>query len=493
MTSPGLRRHRAQRQSPTSIGRSRALKVLSYPGTYRSGMDRGDTRHLLAEAARRAAGYLEALANRPAGPLPGAAERLEAALDHPLPDAGSDGADILAFLDEFGSPSTVASAGGRYFGFVTGGALPCALAANYLAGAWDQNSFSRTSSPAIAAFETTALRWVKDALGVPMSAEGALVTGATMAHLTCLAAARNRVLKQSGWNVGADGLFGAPEITVIVGEEAHATLFKVLSLLGLGRDRVLKLPCDDQGRISPRALPDIKGPTIVCLQAGNVNSGAFDPAEPLIAWARSGGAWVHVDGAFGIWALASPEKAALAKGFTGANSWALDAHKWLNVPSDSGIALVADPSALGDAMSISGAYLLSGERRDAISVTPDSSRRARAVDVWAALKSMGRRGLSDLVERNCRQAHTLATALQQAGIEVLNDVVLNQVVVSFGSDGRTNSVIARIQDEGECWCGGTVWHGRTAMRISISSWATTDRDIELSAAAILRAAQDIPE
>ncbi len=470
----------------------RALKVPDYPDTFRSRMDRGDTRQLLAEAARRAASYLEALSNRPAGPLPGAAKKLVNALDQPLPDRGSDGADILAFLDDFGSPSTVASAGGRYFGFVTGGAMPAALAANYLAGAWDQNSFSWVSSPAIAAFEATALRWVKEALGVPMAAEGALVTGATMAHFTCLAAARNRVLKQSGWNVDADGLFGAPEITVIVGEEAHASLFKVLSMIGLGRDRVLKLPCDDQGRISARKLPHITGPTIVCLQAGNVNSGAFDPAEPLIKWAHSGGAWVHVDGAFGIWALASTEKAALAKGFTAADSWALDAHKWLNVPYDSGIALVADASALGDAMSISGAYLMSGERRDAMNVTPDSSRRARAVDIWAALKSMGRQGLSELVERNCRQAHKLAAALHQAGIEVLNDVVLNQVVVSFGSDRRTNKVIAKIQDEGECWCGGTAWHGRVAMRISVSSWATIDEDIERSLSAILRAAQDIP-
>lgn len=472
--------------------RIRALKLLDDPGTCRGSMERDNTRQLLGEAARRAADYLESLRNRPAGSLPGAAQTLVNALDQPLPERGCDGTDILAVLDDFGSPATVASAGGRYFGFVTGGAMPAALAANYLAGAWDQNSFSWVSSPAIAAIEATALRWVKEALGVPMAAEGALVTGATMAHFTCLAAARNRVLKQSGWNVDADGLCGAPEITVIVGEEAHASLFKVLSMLGLGRERVLKLPCDDQGRISARNLPEISGPTIVCLQAGNVNSGAFDPAEPLIEWAHGGGAWVHVDGAFGIWALASPEQAALATGVTAADSWALDAHKWLNVPYDSGIALVADASALGEAMSIGGAYLMSGERRDAMNVTPDSSRRARAVDIWAALKSMGRQGLSDLVERNCRQARDLTAGLQQAGIEVLNDVVLNQVVVSFGSDQRTNAVIARIQDEGECWCGGTVWHGRVAMRISVSSWATTDEDIERSLSAILRAAQDTP-
>ncbi len=455
-------------------------------------MDRSDTRELLAEAARRAADYLEGLRDRPVGPLPGAAEKLLAALDRPLPDRGSESADVLAFLDELGSPATVASAGGRYFGFVTGGALPAALAANYLAGAWDQNSFSWTSSPAIAAFEAAALRWIKEALGIPLTAEGALVTGATMAHFTCLAAARNRVLKQAGWNVDADGLFGAPEITVVVGEEGHASLFKVLSMLGLGRDRVLKLPCDDQGRVVARDLPDIAGPTIVCLQAGNVNSGAFDPAEPLIEWAHGGGAWAHVDGAFGIWALATAEKAALAKGYSDADSWALDAHKWLNVPYDSGIALVADASALQDAMSISGTYLMTGERREAMNLTPDSSRRARALDIWAALKSLGRQGLSDLVERNCRQAREMAAALRQAGLEVLNDVVLNQAVVSFGSEQRTREVIARIQDEGVCWCGGTVWRGRAAMRISVSSWATTDEDIERSISAILEAARDIP-
>jgi glutamate/tyrosine decarboxylase-like PLP-dependent enzyme len=240
----------------------------------------------------------------------------------------------------------VASAGGRYFGFVTGGTLPTALAANYLAGAWDQNSFSRVSSPAIAAFEEATLRWIKQALGISADAEGTLVTGAMMANFTCLAAARNSVAKQSGWNVDSRGLFGAPAIEVIVGGEAHATLFKVLSMLGLGRDRVLRLPSDDQGRIIARDLPSIDGPTIVCLQAGNVNSGAFDPADPLIEWAHDGGAWVHVDGAFGLWALASGKHAHLAAGFTAADSWALDAHKWLNVPYDSGIALVADASAL---------------------------------------------------------------------------------------------------------------------------------------------------
>lgn len=281
-------------------------------------MDDANTRDLLADAARRAANYLEGLNERSVGPIPGSIKRLSDALGDPLPDAPSKAADIVAFLDEYGSPATVASAGGRYFGFVTGGAMPATLAANYLAGAWDQNCFSSVSSPAIASFEEAALRWVKEALGLPISAEGALVTGATMAHFTCLAAARNWALKQSGWNVDAQGLFGAPEITVIVGEEAHASLFKVLSLLGLGRDRVTNVPVDAQGRMRSDRLPVINGPTIVCIQAGNVNSGAFDPSEQIIEWAHAAGAWVHVDSAFGIWALASPEYAPLAEGVVAA-------------------------------------------------------------------------------------------------------------------------------------------------------------------------------
>ena len=454
------------------------------------GKDGENIRDLLIDVAGRAAGYLEGLDDRSVGPVAGSINRLTDALDEPMPEGPSDAADIIAFLDDYGSPSTVGSAGGKYFGFVTGGAMPAALAANYLAGAWDQNCFSWVSSPTVAALEDTALRWIKEALGLPKNSEGALVTGATMAHFTSLAAARNRVLKQSGWDVDAQGLFGAPEITIIVGEEAHAALFKVLAMLGLGRERVTRVPVDDQGRMRADKLPKISGPTIVCIQSGNVNSGSFDPAEKIIEWAHDAGAWVHVDGAFGIWALASPEHAFLAKGVVAADSWALDAHKWLNVPYDSGIAIVRDQSALGEAMSISGSYLLATDKRDAINFTPDCSRRARAVDIWAAIKSLGRSGLSDLVSRNCRQARWLADGLRQEGVDVLNDVVLNQVVVAFGEDNRTNRVISKIQESGECWAGGTIWHGRAAMRISLSSWATTDDDVDQSLSAILKANQE---
>ena len=450
-------------------------------------MSQDNVRELLLAAANRAASYIDQLKAREVRAQRGAVDRLMRALEGPLPSEPTRGHDILAFLDDYGSPATVASAGGRYFGFVTGGALPVTVAAQYLAAGWDQNCFSFVSSPAVACLETTALRWLKEALGLPSTAEGALVTGATMANFTCLAAARNWTLHQHGWDVDQKGLFGAPELTVVLGEEAHATIYKVLSMLGLGRERVLRVPADTQGRMRADCLPDISGPAVLCVQAGNVNSGAFDPAEELIAWARQRSAWVHVDGAFGLWALASPQLAPRARAFVGADSWAMDAHKWLNVPYDSGIAIVRESEALARAMSMSGAYLLPSTHRDAMNYTPDSSRRARAIEIWAALKSLGRVGLAQLVEGNCRQARQMAAELQREGVEVLNDVVLNQVVVAFGDDERTRRVTLLIQDTGTCWCGGTFWRGRAAMRISVSSWATTDEDVERSIQAILDA------
>jgi len=450
-----------------------------------------DTRKLLVAAAERSIRYLDELDSRSVYPEPGCIDRLRAALDTPVSKAPTGASDVLSFLDEFGSPATVGSAGGRYFGFVTGGAMPVTLAANWLAGAWDQNCFSFVSSPAIALFEEAALRWLKDVLGLPPDSEGALVTGATMANFTCLAAARHEVLRRSGWDVENRGLFNAPEIKVIVGEEVHGSVLKVLAMLGLGRDRVMRVQADEQGRMRADLIPDISGPTILCLQAGNVNSGAFDPAEAIIPYAQANGAWVHVDGAFGLWARASDEVATLAKDFGAADSWATDAHKWLNVPYDCGVAIVRAAESLRRAMSIRGSYLLLSEHRDAIDVTPDSSRRARAIEVWAALKSLGRSGLAELIDRNVRQAKWLADQLDKAGIEVLNDVVLNQIVVSFGDDKRTNNVISALQNSGECWCGGTTWRGRQAMRISVSSWVTSQSDLEIALNAILRASHNV--
>ena len=442
----------------------------------------------MIDAAERGQKYLEGLGARSVFPRPENVRRLESALATDMPEGPTPADDVLAFMDDYGSPATVASAGGRFFGFVTGGALPASAAAHTLATAWDQNCFSYTSSPAAALFEQTALRWLKDLFGFPADSEGTLVTGATMANFTGLAAARHEVLRRAGWDVDKQGLRGSPPIQVIAGQEAHATLFKMISLLGLGRAHVVRVPADSQGRMNAQALPAIQAPSIVCIQAGNVNSGAFDPAQEIIERAHAAGAWVHVDGAFGLWARTAPKRAHLMAGFEAADSLATDAHKWLNVPYDTGVALVRKAECLRAAMSITGEYLLLGQHRDAIDLTPDSSRRARGIDIWAALRQLGRSGLAELIERHCDQARWLADQLALAGIEILNDVVLNQVVVAFGDDERTRRAIASLQKAGDCWCGGTRWQGREAMRISISSWATTQDDMEITFRAILAAA-----
>ncbi|MDX1686741.1 MAG: pyridoxal-dependent decarboxylase [Candidatus Promineifilaceae bacterium] len=443
---------------------------------------------LLANVAGRAARYLSNLERRRVFPAPEAIDGLDA-FDEPLPHQPTDPADVINLLDEAGSPATVASAGGRYFGFVTGGSLPAALAANWLAGAWDQNSFDDVASPVAAKVEEVALRWLLDVLRLPASAGGGFVTGATMANFSALAAARHALLHREGWDAEADGLFGAPPITVVVGDEVHVSLLKALSMLGLGRDRVVRVPVDGQGRMRPDALPPLSGPTIICCQAGNVNTGAFDPVGEICAAASGAEAWVHVDGAFGLWAAAAPARAHLVAGCDRADSWATDAHKWLNVPYDSGLVFCRRPEYLARALSATAAaYLPGGEQRKPAHFTPEMSRRARGVEIWAALRSLGRAGLADLVERCCRHAARFAEGLTAAGHDVLNDVVLNQVLVSFGDAETTQRVIAVVQDDGACWCGGTVWQGHTAMRISTSSWATTDEDVERSLQAMLRAA-----
>jgi len=441
----------------------------------------------LEEAARRAIDYLEGLAERPVAPSPAALAGLEA-LAGALPESGSDTAEIVDLLDRVAAPATVASAGPRYFGFVTGGTLPASLAANWLAGAWDQNTFSAVSSPLGARIEAIALGWVVEALDLPRGSGGGFVTGATMANLAGLAAARHRVLGGLGWKVEDDGLFGAPPITVVVGAEVHVSLLKALGLLGLGRERVVRVPTDGQGRMRADALPALTPPTIVCLQAGNVNTGAFDPADSVIPLAKRAGAWVHVDGAFGLWARAAPALAPLAAGFEAADSWALDGHKWLNVPYDCGIALVREAAALAGAMSVKADYLARGDSPDPFDFTPECSRRMRGIEVWAALKSLGRRGLAAMIEGNCRAAARFAEGLARAGFAVLNEVALNQVLVAFGDDAETERVIAAVQADGTLWAGGTTWHGRRAMRISVSSWATGADDVETSLAAIRRIA-----
>ena len=445
--------------------------------------------HWVEDAASRARRFLDGLGTRLAAPDSAALEQLQA-LSVPLQSDSRSAAQVLEELDRFGSPATVACAGGRYFGFVTGGALPAALAANMLAAAWDQNAGMTIGSPIGAHLERVCRDWLVALLELPRETEVGFVTGATMANFTGLAAARHAVLEARGWDVERQGLFGAPPITVIVGDEVHVSLLKALSMLGLGRERVLRVPVDTQGRMIASALPRIDGPTIVCIQAGNVNTGAFDPIDDVAAKLAGSGAWIHADGAFGLWARASSQLKSLASGLDRVDSIATDGHKWLNVPYDSGLVFVREPKHLNAAMSANAAYLVQGEDREPNRCVPEMSRRARGVDVWAALRSLGSHGLGELIERNCRQARRFAQALSAAGYRILNDVVLNQVLVSFGEPEMTRRIIAAIQQDGTCWCGGTQWQGHTAMRISVSSWATTDEDVESSIAAILRIAQN---
>ncbi len=442
---------------------------------------------LLQDAAARASAYLASLDQRKVAPDPAGVAALDA-FDVALPQTPSDAHAVLAELDRHGTPGTMAMAGPRFFGFVIGGSLPVALAANWLASAWDQNTGYYNATPATARLEQIALCWLLELLDLPRHCGGAFVTGANVANFVGLAAARHAVLARAGWNVEADGLFGAPPITVVVGAEAHPTLIKSLGMLGLGRNRVTRVPVDGQGRMRADMLPPLSGPTIVCAQVGNVNTGACDDVAALRA--RVGAdVWLHVDGAFGLWARTAPTRAPLVLGVELADSWATDAHKWLNVPYDSGLAFVRDADALRAAMAITAEYLpTTSPWRNPSDYTPELSRRARGVDVWAALRCLGRDGVAEMIERNCRQARRFAAGLATAGFEILNEIALNQVLVAFGDAERTQRVIAALQAEGTCWCGITVWQGRTAMRISVSSWATTDADVERSLEAMIRGA-----
>jgi glutamate/tyrosine decarboxylase-like PLP-dependent enzyme len=446
------------------------------------------TRGLLRDAAERAVRYLEELDRRPVRPDAAAVADLRRHFGGPLPDGPADPRAVIEVLDRAGSPATTAMAGGRFFGFVIGAALPVTVAARWLADAWDQNTGLWEPTPATSAMEEIALEWLNDLLGLPPATAAGFVTGATVANFTALAAGRHATLRAAGWNVEADGLFGAPPITVVIGEEAHPTLIKSLGLLGLGRRRVVTVPVDGQGRLRAAALPQLSGPAIVCAQAGNVNTGAIDPLPQIADHAAAHGAWLHVDGAFGLWAAASPELAPRVRGIERADSIATDAHKWLNVPYDCGVAFTRDADALRAAMAITAEYLPKAEEhRIPSDYTPELSRRARGVEVWAALRALGRRGVADMIERTCRHARRFADGLRAAGFEVLNDVVLNQVLVSFGDPETTRRAIAAVQEDGTCWCGGTVWQGRTAMRISVCSWATTDDDVERSLTAMVQA------
>ena len=457
-----------------------------------------DRARALDAAAAHARRFLTTVDQRPVAAQADAVAIREA-LGGDLPAHGEDPAAVIAALADGADPGLVASAGPRHFGFVIGGALPAALAADWLVSAWDQCAAFHSLSPAAAAIEDVCAAWALDLLGLPAEASVGFVTGGQGANTTALAAARHAVLARAGWDVEQDGLTGAPRVTVVCGEQAHATIYTALRLLGLGAGSAIRVAADGQGRMRPEALADAladcSGPVIVCAQAGNVATGAFDPFEPIADLCERHGAWLHIDGAFGLWAAAAPSTRPLMTGAERAASWAVDAHKWLNVPYDCALAIVRDPAAHRGAMSLAAAYLVADPgQRDSTNYVPESSRRARAVPVYAALRSLGREGVAALVERCCAHARTMAARLAEVpGAAVLNDVVLNQVLVRFpGGDDANRAIVDAVQRDGTCWLGGTVWNGEAVVRVSFSSWATTTEDVERSAAAIARAGASVP-
>ena len=455
-----------------------------------------ETTSALLDIVRAQAGsWLQTLPARPVH-ASASSDQLVQSLGGPLPEHGTSPADTIRLLASAGAVGTIASAGPRYFGFVVGGSVPAALAADWLVSMWDQNAGIFALSPLASTIERITGSWLTHLAGLPSTMSFGFVTGGHMANFTSLACARHSVLRKAGWDVEADGLNGAPPIAIYVNEESHYTIFMALRLLGLGSARVHKIPADDQGRMRAdcleAALRDTSGPAIVCAQAGNVNTGAFDPLPAIANAAKQRGAWLHVDGAFGLWAAASPIYAHLVQGIEHADSVASDAHKWLNVPYDCGLVFCADEAAHRTAMSLAAAYIVATTtERDPHEFVPEESRRARAIPVYAALRSLGRRGMAEIIERNCRQARRFGERLRAAGFDVLNQVVLNQVLVSFGTPQQTEATIAAIQQEGTCWCSGTVWQGRTAMRISVSNWSTTDEDVERSIDAMIRCARSV--
>ena len=449
---------------------------------------------LLDFAHRHATEFLSTLPDRYVGAR-ASREELLGALRVPLSDEGEDPKAVLESLASQAERGAVAMAGPRYFGFVIGGALPVTVAADWMTSTWDQNSGIFVTSPLISVTEEVASGWILDLFGLPADGAVGFVTGCQMANFTCLAVARNAVLRGAGWNVEEDGLPGAPRVNIVVSAEAHVTIHTSLRMLGFGTRSMIEVPTDGQGRMIAdelaRVVEHLSGPTIICAQAGNVNSGALDPLRRIAEIAREREAWLHVDGAFGLWAATSADRKHLVDGAELADSWATDAHKWLNVPYDSGLAITRHAAAHRAAMSVKAEYIehTAGAERDPFEYTPEFSRRARGIPVYAALRTLGRRGVEAMIDRCCAQARRFAELLSRdPRVKVLNDVVLNQVLVRFADDdATTREVITRVQRDGTCWLGGTTWHGIAAMRISVSNWATSEEDVERSAAAILRA------
>jgi glutamate/tyrosine decarboxylase-like PLP-dependent enzyme len=446
---------------------------------------------ILNTTARLAQEYLKELPDKRVFPNEKSLKKLNQ-FPEALPDSGRDAEEAIDLLYSIGSKNTVASNGGRYFGFVFGGTVPVSLAASWLTSTWDQNAVFKVSSPVAAHLEKITSRWLLELLQLPPESAVGFVTGTTMANFSGAIAARYHLYDKMGWNIKARGVNGAPAIKVVVGEEVHASMQRALILAGFGLENLVKVPTDDQGRMIAEKMPELDSSTMVCVQAGNVNTGAIDPVKDICQFAKEKGAWVHVDGAFGLWARVSPAKSYMAEGCELADSWAIDLHKWLNVPYDSGLVICKNPQILQNALSVSAAYLPDSIEPEPYFYTPEMSRRARGIETWAALYSLGRKGVTDLIERCCFLAELFAIRLQGAGFQILNKVTLNQVLVSFGDAERTKAIIKKIQDDGTCWCGGTIWHGITAMRISVSSWMTTEKDIERCADTIIKIAKHTP-
>lgn len=446
--------------------------------------------HQLFEQAKSYAyEYIDGVFERNVFPSEAALAQLSS-FDEALPEIPGDAAEMLRMLHQYGSPATIAHTGGRYFGFVVGGVFPPVMAAKWLADAWDQISALYLTSPIASKLEAVCEKWLIELLGLPEGCVAGFVSGTSMATTCGFAAARYELLKRAGWDVNADGLFGAPPMRVVVGDEAHGTVFKALALLGLGKERVERVPVDAQGRMLATKVPKLDSNTLVILQAGNVNSGSFDPLDEICDKAREAGAWVHVDGAFGLWAAASSSKRHLVRGMEKADSWSVDGHKTLNTPYDSGIVLCKHADALINAMQASGSYILYSDKRDGMLYTPEMSRRSRGIELWATLKILGRSGVEELVDGLCERAEQFASQISACGFHVLNDVVFNQVLVTCDTEEQTNATLQALQSSGECWCGGARWRNTAVIRVSVCSWATTVDDINRSVAAFVKARKD---
>lgn len=444
------------------------------------------TCEVLKTASKLALDYMGSTFERHVYPRPDDIERL-AEFSEPFPEHGEDAVAIVRKLHDYGSPATVATTGGRYFGLVVGGSIPAAMGARWLADVWDQNCALYKMSPVVAKIENVCEQWLKEIFNLPEQTVAGFVSGTSNATFCGLAAARYKLLQRQGWDVNASGLAGAPRLRVVMSRQAHGSVAKAAALLGFGIDNIERVDADDQGRMIPARLPRLDDRTILILQAGNVDSGSFDPFEELCAAAKAAGAWTHIDGAFGLWAEASTHLSLLTRGMQLANSWSVDGHKTLNTPFDCGVILCRDRVALVTALQMSGSYIVYSDNRDGMLYTQDMSRRARAVEIWAALKYLGKAGLSQLVEGLHERAVQMGAELHASGFEVLNDVVFNQVLVACENDLITERTIENIQESGECWVGGSRWRGRSVIRISVCSWATTPEDVTRSVKAFIAA------